>query len=898
MYNKKKYNNKTMKCPWHTSIDREECLKGSPCTECNEQTNININTRTFILSPTNEQEFWVNFAGTHMGNHKCVCLSHFKKGQRWSRAYICNHFNVRHIEEDTFKKSTCYLLTDIHSGPGFLFVQLRPETWIRKSTTRTPWGIVNKDIQSEFEKKYCMHSKEDYKSDIHTACSKSGFMLKPFQMHVLDEMLKRTKKNGMRDLFIRKSVSVTNNHGKLFHCIPCVDKNNVITCTFSRSLLEKYMKILVEDMYEIVPGGCVVLPKGYGKRTIMASYFGATLNNDKGLKTTSKQTQMYSECKEPEEVHDNVMFHNENTYKLNGNNKALVIALHSGASAWIQAISEWSGGLTCSMYDYYDPEFVDKCNASVIIIHRNTFIQKKKDIMKHDWSCVVVDCADQIISSRFSQTIRYMSYKSLWFLFNSIKHVKRHVNEKKEDNTLTNNYNDNYYRNMVRNTRDLTNILDTANDNIGQARRSHFLMDTIQFLSRKHRTIERVSIDMEILTTINPYPYIYIDEIHTEKNNNTDSSKQNKKRKRNEPNSIIFDTIYKSHKNDFINEGVTFTNNTFNLTENEMKRYKIAEQTCHTHDPLRMEHRFMTLLLSKTLCPGHKVPLSKDDAFNAMCNRSTTIYENNEGASMNNESKSNGTLDNNCGSGCSICMEKVCNMIAPIVTVPCKHIFCYECLKMWWCGPRSAGRICPNCRAEINMFVFVNKNDEDKASGEFRYGAISVFNSVKKTLDACIMKRGSSIVIATISMNVMSTMCKLLEQNRYKFAVFNGYNPENLEEYFSGDIDILILHYGSKSAFMNNKVCFIPWLRPTSNLILMEPLRFVPPYWIDSLIGNIMCYDYGSNINKTSVIEIIAKDTIDTYEFLVHASIYNCTPTGYSLEFFDSVLSTVNMLHN
>lgn len=62
---------------------------------------------------------------------------------------------------------------------------------------------------------------------------------------------------------------------------------------------------------------------------------------------------------------------------------------------------------------------------------------------------------------------------------------------------------------------------------------------------------------------------------------------------------------------------------------------------------------------------------------------------------------------------CAICQSP---FEAPVRVDPCDHLYCFNCLKTWWTGSRSARESCPVCRSHIGSFVFLNSEDKPKQS--------------------------------------------------------------------------------------------------------------------------------------------------------------------------------------
>jgi len=92
---------------------------------------------------------------------------------------------------------------------------------------------------------------------------------------------------------------------------------------------------------------------------------------------------------------------------------------------------------------------------------------------------------------------------------------------------------------------------------------------------------------------------------------------------------------------------------------------------------------------------------------------------------------------------CAICQSP---FEAPVRVDPCDHLYCFNCLKTWWTGSRSARESCPVCRAHIGSFVFLNPEDKPKDSGrpeaktsKTKMDAfLSTFRSLPKTHKAVI----------------------------------------------------------------------------------------------------------------------------------------------------------------
>lgn len=114
------------------------------------------------------------------------------------------------------------------------------------------------------------------------------------------------------------------------------------------------------------------------------------------------------------------------------------------------------------------------------------------------------------------------------------------------------------------------------------------------------------------------------------------------------------------------------------------------------NDPALLRFLFERLVFSLTMYPFFSANLKLASDF----------------LKMAKESKENGEFKRG-DDICAICQSP---FEAPVRVDSCGHLYCFNCLKTWWTGSRSARESCPVCRAHIGSFVFLNSEDKPKQS--------------------------------------------------------------------------------------------------------------------------------------------------------------------------------------
>lgn len=301
-----------------------------------------------------------------------------------------------------------------------------------------------------------------------------------------------------------------------------------------------------------------------------------------------------------------------------------------------------------------------------------------------------------------------------------------------------------------------------------------------------------------------------------------------------------------------------------------IRRFTISVPSSEAHHELK--EKFFYLLLSLSPYPNLPLTPTKEIAFHRLCVASQATPSNQP---------------------CPICKDE--SPDAPIQLTPCHHRYCFDCLKSWWCGPRSASVTCPICCVRITGFLFEDRSNLHLAPGNpFPLGCEAKLRALEPLLNRHFNSTSTDkIIIASIFSPVLNTLKEWMTQKGWPcshIATRSTSEAVRVSKAFTDNkSSVLLAPYGKVGT--DRDLALNLDGTPVHKIIFMEPLLFVPPAWKDELMGAVTPYYNPSRPKTLETIELVCGETMETSAF-----IEGCIGSGYSMRFLESTLTTVRIL--
>ena len=775
-------------CPWHLNYTCEECVAKEPCEACRSGQNAQISKRRFVLLPSGEAPVWTALqpvtvsspADTPEGQgHSCGCLR-FKPGQRFTDSYFHRHFERRLRRRGRESNWVItHSLLKIHQVPGACFVYTKPELWVSRCTVATPWRIVPQGVDHSFRTDLEFPIRPSPTFKLHAT---KGEMLHPFQITLVNEMIKRGSREDIHTLVYSSLLRQPLGNGKretFVSRLPATSPGTSLVCTLSTPAQLKRSIEWLMNRLELIPGGFLKLPHGYGKRVVAATLLSVS------LPATSPP--------------------------------AMVICENADLGRWKRCLETWapnlkihlmlSGRCSVDLSALRKAHQLRSSKPSVIVISASKLVRRRASFETFPLSTLILDkCHTLNAASTTFALIRSLNVGQFW--------------------GLSSDPGDDAWRLMTRCSSSVAG---------------------------------RLPLDLMTLFTIEPATLFYNPVIP--------------KRKRSGETALVHTPVpflAAVEVKTLMREVV--------LTSQEMERYRRGVRSWSINLPSSesysaLKQKFLNLLFCIGPYPLLDINLSMDEAF----------YR------LHVPSSATETGD----SSCPICRETV--LVSPIQVTPCHHRYCMECLKGWWCGPRSSRVDCPVCRATITGFMFENPDDMRLAPRDlFPLGCEAKLREVTKVVKG--LAKEEALVIASISPVVLATVGGWLDgklatpfteiTSRASSSVSRSLRP-----FLDGKVSILLVPYGhlqSEREFSLNLDGKI-----VHKIVFMEPEGLTPPGWRASLVNALTPFHNPDKPKSIETIDLVTQDTLETSPFIEKVQ-----GSGYSMRFLEAALTTIRVLAN
>jgi len=246
---------------------------------------------------------------------------------------------------------------------------------------------------------------------------------------------------------------------------------------------------------------------------------------------------------------------------------------------------------------------------------------------------------------------------------------------------------------------------------------------------------------------------------------------------------------------------------------------------------------------------------------------------------------------------CPICRDQVLD--AAVQVTPCHHRYCFECLKGWWCGPRSACSTCPVCCVSVTGFMFEDGANMGMAPADrFPRGCVAKLRALEPIVRSIADQDPNPLhvrrlVIASISSVVLETVAGWIDAMAIPFSHIASRSPREAaracKAFSSPKSFILLAPYG-KLGTERDLALNLNGL-PVHHVVFMEPEAFVPPVWRKKLLDAVTAYHNPARPDAIETIDCVCKDTMETSPF-----IERCQGSGYSMRFLEAALTTIRVL--
>lgn len=183
---------------------------------------------------------------------------------------------------------------------------------------------------------------------------------------------------------------------------------------------------------------------------------------------------------------------------------------------------------------------------------------------------------------------------------------------------------------------------------------------------------------------------------------------------------------------------------------------------------------------------------------------------------------------------CAICLSEP----SSTVKLGCNHYFCFDCIRQWYEGPRSAGKNCVTCRQPITKFSLVEGGEEvEEVTGGTpselvsKLGYIAKANWLKTFLETT--EEGTPLVVMTRYAVTVKTLVSFLRTHGFSTVGTSASQSSKgrikaIDDWKQGKADVLVAHYQVAGTGVS--------LTRASNLVIYD---YLPKDQCEQAIGRI-----------------------------------------------------------
>ena len=161
---------------------------------------------------------------------------------------------------------------------------------------------------------------------------------------------------------------------------------------------------------------------------------------------------------------------------------------------------------------------------------------------------------------------------------------------------------------------------------------------------------------------------------------------------------------------------------------------------------------------------------------------------------------------------CHLCTEKITH---PVLEPTCQNLFCGNCLLTWLQSHNS----CPTCRSVIKLEDLIYVSSADNVDNSLHKTGNELVTKTEKIIDIIKNKKSGKFLIFSAYDNTFTPLCKLLNENKFKFGKIDGTissRLKNIESFKYGNTKIILLNSNFNSAGIN--------LQETTDIILYHSM--------------------------------------------------------------------------